>query len=309
METSETQTPIAPEPIAAAHPTPTAPSYDQCGQCGAAVEANQRYCVVCGFHRRHVRDPAAGYLMKATSQNRSRSASAGRRRRSSSVGVALLMAFVPIAVGVGVLVGQSSSGADDKLIAALRAQKPEVITTAGGGGGAAAGSGTFASSTSVSSTYPLQSGYAVEIQTLPAHGTTRSTVTSAEQAAKSNGAPKVGLILQSDFRVTPAPPSGAFVIYSGAYKSSAEAKAALAKLAKSFHGAKVIHVQSAAESTAGGGKVLAHTQYGTVHQIVGFKVNKTQLAQGAAAVKKIQQNQGKSYVDQQRGLPDQISVP
>ena len=99
------------------------------------------------------------------------------------------------------------------------------------------------------------------------------------------------------------------MIYSGAYKSSAEAEAALAKLAKSFHGAQVIHVQSAAESTAGGGKVLAQTQYGTVHQIVGFKVNKTQLAQGAAAVKKIQQNQGKSYVDQQRGLPDQISVP
>ncbi|HEY1591592.1 MAG TPA: hypothetical protein VGF81_07345 [Solirubrobacteraceae bacterium] len=308
METSETQAPIAPEPIAAAPPTPTAPRYDQCGQCGAAVEANQRYCVVCGFHRRHVRDPVAGYLMKANSQNRSRSASAGRRRRSSSVGVALMMAFVPIAVGVGVLVGQSSSGADDKLIAALRAQKPEVITTAGGGG-ATPSSGTFASSTSVSSTYPLQSGYAVEVQTLPAHGTTRSTVTNAEQAAKSKGAPKVGLILQSDFRVTPAPPSGAFVVYSGAYKSSAEAEAALAKLAKSFRGAKVIHVQSAAESTAGGGKVLAHTQYGTVHQIVGFRVNKTQLAQGAAAVKKIQQNQGKSYVDQQRGLPDQISVP
>jgi hypothetical protein len=308
METSETQAPIAPEPTAAAPPTPAPPPYDQCGQCGAAVEANQRYCVVCGFHRRHVRDPAATYLMKATSQNRSRSSAPAGRRRSSSVGVALLMAFVPIAVGVGVLVGQSSSGGDDKLIAALRAQKPEVITTAGGGG-AAASSGTFASSTSVSSTYPLQSGYAVEIETLPAHGTTRSTVTSAEQAAQSKGAPKVGLILQSDFRVTPAPPSGAFVIYSGAYKSGAEAQAALAKLAKSFHGAKVIRVQSAAESTAGGGQVLAHTQYGTVHQIVGFKATHTQLAQGAAVVKKIQQNQGKSYVDQQRGLPDQISVP
>ena len=309
METSETQAPIAPEPIAAAHPTPAAPPYDQCGQCGAAVEANQRYCVVCGFHRRHVRDPAAGYLMKATAQNRSRSASAGRRRRSSSVGVALLMAFVPIAVGVGVLVGQSSSGADDKLIAALRAQKPEVITTAGGGGGRRRELGNVRlldlGLEHVSAAERIRG----RNPDAPGARHHPPTVTSAEQAAKSKGAPKVGLILQSDFRVTPAPPSGAFVIYSGAYKSSAEAKAALAKLAKSFHGAQVIHVQSAAESTAGGGKVLAQTQYGTVHQIVGFKVNKTQLAQGAAAVKKIQQNQGKSYVDQQRGLPDQISVP
>jgi hypothetical protein len=300
METSESQATIVPPPA------PAAQAYDQCGQCGSPVETGQRYCVVCGFHRRHVRDPAANYLMKATSHNRS-GAAGGRRRRTSSVGVALLMAFVPIAVGVGVLVGRSSSGGDDKLIAALRAQKPEVITTAGGGG---ASSGTFAStSTSVSSTYPLQSGYAVEIQTLPAHGTTRSTVTNAEHAAQSKGAPKVGLILQSDFKVTPAPPAGAFVIYSGAYKSGAEARAALAKLAKSFSGAKVIRVQTAGESTAGGGKVLARTQYGTVHQIVGFHASKTQLAQGAQVVKKIQQNQGKSYVDQQRGLPDQISVP
>jgi hypothetical protein len=300
METTETQALTAPQLPAAS------PPYDQCGQCGSLVEANQRYCVVCGFHRRHVRDPVAKYLMTVTSQNRSRSASGGRLRRSSSLGVALLMAFVPIAVGVGVLVGRSSSGGDEKLIAALRAQKPEVITTAGGSG--ATSSGTFAS-TSVSSTFPLQNGYAVEVRTLPAHGTTRSAVTSAEHAVESNGAAKVGLILQSDFKVTPAPPAGAFVIYSGAYKSSAQATAALAKLAKSFTGAKVIHVQSAAGSTAGGGQVLAHTRYGTVHQIVGFHATKSQLAQGGQVVKKIQQTQGKSYVDAQRGLPDQISVP
>jgi hypothetical protein len=300
VEASKTRTSTSAEPVAEAQ------SYEQCGQCGAPVEATQRYCVVCGFHRRHVRDPVSRYLMTATSRTRSGSAARARRRRGAGLGAALLMAVIPIAVGVGVLVGRSSSSGDDKLIAALRAQKPEVVTTAGGGSPTSAGS--FAS-TSLSSDFPLQDGYAVEIQTLPSGGTTHSALAGAEHSAESKGAPHVGVILQSDYRVTPAPPAGAIVIYSGAYKSRAAAVAALAKLSRSFPAAKVIQVRSAAESVAGGGRVIAHTHYGTVHQIVGFHATKTQLAQGAQVVNKIQQTQGKSYVDAQRGLPDQISVP
>ena len=43
--------------------------------------------------------------------------------------MALALAMVPVAVGLGVLVGRASTSGDSKLIAALRAQKPEVITT------------------------------------------------------------------------------------------------------------------------------------------------------------------------------------
>lgn len=298
MQVSETQPATV---TAGPEPAP----YEQCGQCGAPAEANQRYCVVCGFHRRHVRDPASRYMMRATAQGRSGSGAgrAVRPRRSSSLAAALLIAVVPAAVGIGVLVGRSSSNGDAKLIAALGSQRPTVITT----GGRTGGSAVAASSTALSSDFPLQNGYAVEVQTV--QGATNSTVTAAEHADKAKGATKVGLILQSAFRVTPAPPSGTAVIYSGAYKSQADAAKALAKLNHSFPGAKVIRVQAVTSGTAGGGRVLAHTQYGTVHQIVGFKATKAQLQQGAQVVKKIQQTQGKSYVDAQRGLPDQISVP
>ena len=68
-------------------------------------------------------------------------------------------------------------------------------------------------------------------------------MTKAEHAATTKGAPHTGLILQRDFRVTPAPPSGAYVIYSGAYKTQAAAAAALAKLHHKFPAAKVIRVQ------------------------------------------------------------------
>lgn len=301
METSdtETQAPNAPPPVA------ELPLYEQCGQCGAPVEKTQRYCVVCGFHRRHVTDPVARYLMRATAQARHGSGmhSPPRRRRSSNLGAALLLAVIPLAVGLGVLVGKSSTNGDDKLIAALRSQKPQVI--AAGGAGATGATSVSA----LSSSFPLQSGYSVELQTLPGRGASSSSVAGAEQAAKSKGAPKVGLILQSDFKVTPAPPTGGLVIYSGAYRSRADATKALAKLTKSFPGAKVIRVQGTGASTAGGGKVLAKTQFGTAHQITGFHASTAQLQQGGQVVKKIQQTQGKSYVDAQRNLPDQISIP
>ena len=40
--------------------------------------------------------------------------------------------------------------------------------------------------------------------------------------------------MQSDFKVTPAPPSGPYVLYSGAYKTQAEAEQALTKLKRKF---------------------------------------------------------------------------
>jgi hypothetical protein len=301
LETSDTeiQAPTALPPVA------ELPRHEECGQCGAPVEKTQRYCVVCGFHRRHVTDPVARYLMRATAQTRHGSGthSPARRRRSSNLGAALLLAVIPLAVGLGVLVGKSSTNGDSKLIAALRAQKPQVITT----GGAGATGATSVSA--LSSSFPLQSGYSVELQTLPGRGATSSSVAGVEQAAKSKGAPKVGLILQSDFKVTPAPPAGALVIYSGTYKSRADAVKALAKLSKSFSGAKVIRVQGTGASTAGAGQVLTKTQYGTAHQITGFHATAAQLQQGAQVVKKIQSTEGKNYVGAQRGLPDQISIP
>ena len=109
--------------------------------------------------------------------------------------------------------------------------------------------------------------------------------------------------------MTPAPPTGAYVIYSGAYKGRVSADQALVKLHKQFPAAKVIQVQAAGTSAAPSGKVLAKTRYGSAHQVAGFKPTQAQLSAGAKAVAKIQQQAGKSYVNSQRALPDQISVP
>lgn len=290
--------------------------YEQCERCGAAVDRTQRYCVSCGTRRRHVPDPAARYLSATTSRSRAASSTVAksgatrRDRRSPGLGLALALALFPLAVGLGVLVGRASTSGDDKLIAALRAQKPEVITTGGGGAATAATTASGSSSKAVAaltSNFPLQSGYAVQLQTLSASSSS-SAVTKAEHAATTKGARHTGLILQRDFRVTPAPPSGAYVIYSGAYKTQADATAALAKLHQKFPAAKVIRVQPVAAS-ATSGKVLAKTGYGSAHEVDGFKPGQAQLNAGAKAVQKIQQGAGKGYVDSQRGLPDQISVP
>jgi len=111
--------------------TPAA-AYETCEQCEAPVDANQRYCVVCGTHRRHVYDPAARFLADATSRSRSasragRGAGAGSsKRRSPGLGLALALALIPVAVAVGALVANRGNDSNSKLLAALRAEKPTV---------------------------------------------------------------------------------------------------------------------------------------------------------------------------------------
>ncbi len=301
----------------AAQESEGAPAYQVCDQCSAPVEANQRYCVVCGARRKHVYDPAARYLSAASS--RSRSVGPGsrpvssRRRRSFGLGTAALLAVIPLAVAVGVLVGRSANGNDAGLIAALRAQKATVVNVAGGGVSSPAAS-TSAVLTAVAgplaSDFSLQSGYAVELQTLPGSGTTRGGVTAAEQSARTKGATAVGLINQSAFRVTPRPPAGAYVIYSGQYKAKSAADAALAKLTHRFPAAKVIAVQSnRAPATSASGKVLATSVYGSAHQVTGFKPSASQLATGRRLVEQIGKQINSNYVNSQKGLPDAISVP
>jgi hypothetical protein len=295
--------------------TGAAAPFEQCEQCGAPVERTQRYCVACGAHRRHVHDPAARHLANVASRSRALGSRPGRQRKSPSAGLGtvLVLAVIPLAVGLGVLLGRAATNGDQQLIAALRAQKPEIITTGGDGAGPPAtpvAARPAQNVTSLSSDFPLSRGFAVELQTLPASGTEQAAVSQAEHAAKAKGAESVGLIVQRDFRVTPSPPAGSYVIYSGAYRTRAAATKALAKLAKTFPPAKVIQVQPAsAAGMSGSGRVLATSVYGSAHQIAGSKPTASQLAAGRQAVARIQKQSGKSYVNSQRGLPDQIAVP
>ncbi len=269
---------------------------------------------------------AVQFLSTATSRARSAGSSArpanARRRRSFSLGTAAVLAAIPVAVAVGVLVGRSPNDNNAKVLAALKQQKPTVVTVNGAGsgsGGATAaastsgsGSGSAANAStpvaSLNSDFSLPSGYTVELQTLPRAGTTAGTVTAAERSERAKGATAVGLIVPADFHLTPSPPAGAYVIFSGQYKTHAAATAAFAKLKGKFSGAKVIAVTS----TAAGGsstKVVAHTNFGAAHQVDGFKPTSKQLSSGAQIVKRESKQINNNYVQAQKGLPDSVSVP
>ena len=95
------------------------------------------------------------------------------------------------------------------------------------------------------------------------------------------------------------------MIYSGQYRSSADATAALAKLKHGFPGAKVIAIRPVGSSS----KVLSTTAYGSAHQVSGFKPSTGQLAAGAKVVNQVSKEINGNYVKSQQGLPDSISVP
>ena len=97
-------------------------------------------------------------------------------------------------------------------------------------------------------------GYTVELKTLPTDGTDQAAVDSAKQDATSQGATDVGIINTSEFTVTPAPPGGAYVLYSGQFKSKAEATKALGKLKAKFKDAQVVSVKKNSERGGAAGQ-------------------------------------------------------
>jgi hypothetical protein len=301
-------------------PTAAMPAaeYESCEQCAAPVEATQRYCVVCGTRRKHVYDPAARFLAETTGRHRSvRGARHGSSapRRSPGLGLALALAAIPLAVALGVLIARPGNNVNSKLLAALRAEKPPVVNVNGGGptSGASTASTTAAATTTpvarLTSTFGRQQGYAIELETLPGSGTTQATVAAAEGKARARGATAVGLISQADFKLTPAPPAGDYVIYSGQYSSSAAATAGLDKLKHAFPSARVIAVRSASAAAASSTPVLSSTQYGSAHAVSGYKPSSGQLSQGAQIVNQESKETNGNYTKSQQGLPDAISVP
>ncbi len=128
-----------PDDIQGAGPTSdpssaTAPSVLACDECGAPVDAEQRYCVVCGAHRRNVNDPAARYLGQASAKSRGAKAGAAPRRSSQFSGsrgvwLALVIALIPVAAAAGVIAGRSSNNDDSSLISALKHRQSAAAQT------------------------------------------------------------------------------------------------------------------------------------------------------------------------------------
>jgi hypothetical protein len=265
-------------------------THQPCAQCGAPLDERQRYCVVCGTSRRHPDDPVARWLASATSR-RSRPASAptATGRGSDNRLIAVALALVPVAAAVGVLAGgNGGSSSDSRLLAALRARvaAPSAATAA-------------TAATAIASDFSLDHGYVVELRVLPGAGTTSAAIDKAKRAAEAAGASHVGVINPADFVLRPA--SDGYVIYAGEYRTRALADRALHKLRGRFPAAKVVHVTS-----AGGGATGAGTSTAVATQ---RRATPAQKRQGAQIVQQIQATKGKSYVQQQRKLPDTIVVP
>ncbi len=132
-----------------------------CANCGAQLQADQRYCVECGTRRGQARfklgdvpsTNGAGAAAPAAAAARG----AGTSRWSAGLGLVSVIAVLLLAVGVGVLIGhQGGSGS------ASNGTQKIVVSGAGNSGaaGATAGTAGTAGSASSQSSTPASSGSA-----------------------------------------------------------------------------------------------------------------------------------------------------
>lgn len=274
------------------------PEYAHCEECGSPLDEKQRYCVSCGSRRRDSGGPAVQYFASAGRRTRR---PPGRGSGSSGARAAAVLFFVllPIAVAIGVLVGKGNGANDDQQLAdALKN-----LQTSGGAKTALAS--TAAATTPIASDFTLDKGYTVELKTLPVDGTDQAAVDAAKKEASDQAASDVGIINTSDFTVTPAPPADTYVLYSGQFKTKAEATKALGKLKGKFKDAQVVSVK---KNSGDQGQLVDKTAYGDVHKVEGFTPSAQKVADDTALVQQQAQKVGKNYVDSQKDLPDVIVV-
>jgi hypothetical protein len=168
---------------------PPPPPHQQCDECGAPVDTDQRYCVTCGAHRRHVNDPAARYLSARSQVTRGAAAGAPHRPsraggRSHGLGIALILALIPVIAAVGVAVGRSSNNNDAKLIQALSRHQAAAVT----------GTGTAAAATATSATTATARPQARARGAH--HGKARAKHGSAKKSAAASSTTQFGSVSQ-----------------------------------------------------------------------------------------------------------------
>jgi hypothetical protein len=200
----------------------------------------------------------------------------------AGVGVLLL------AMGVGVLIGRSGSGK-------VSASPPQVISVASTPAGSAPA--TPSGEASFTDDWPSgTSGFTVQLQTLPAAGTTPSAVAAAKAAAAAKGAKAVGALKSEDFSSLP---SGRYIVYSGVFHKRAEAVSALSALKRSFPGASVIDVSNRASSGAAGS--------GSSRGSGGVGSSPSKPAP-PSVLNNLSTKKGKSYEQESKNLPNVIET-
>jgi hypothetical protein len=293
-------------------------SWGTCDHCGAPMDEAQRYCVECGVRRADADDPATAYFQAAARRARGAAPSAPAHvvAPPRSGALALAVALLPLAAGIGLLVGRGGGG-EDRIVEALRAQKAPIVNVTGAVAGATTGTAALTTdrdgaTAKPKSTFPLASGYAVALRTLPA-GATAAQVAAAVTALEGKGAEDVTVAGPKDFRVTPG--GAGYVLVSGAFPTKAKAAKARKALAQDFPEAAVVRVRARrggakpVARTSDGAEILATGPAGSARKLTGTKPSAKQLQESAAAVERINEAKGKDYVESQRNLPDQIVIP
>jgi hypothetical protein len=269
---------------------------EPCARCGSALADDQRYCLECGLRRADARvafmdvlgapgvaargaPPVGPTVPVAPAALASRPAGQAITPGMAAVGVGLAVLFL----GVGVLVGRSGDNSGSG-----KAQAPQVVTV----GGAAPAAASTASAAKFTSDWPDgQTGFTIQLQTLPKSGTDVAAVTAAKAAATGKGAKDVGALDSDSF---PSLSGGNYVVYSGVFKTKALATKALKSLRAKFPGAKVVQV------SAGGGS--ADSGSGVVKADASTKAAQKQLD----ALKNLS---GADYSKKAAKLPNKIAIP
>ena len=293
--------PLAPVPQVA----PVPPSHLQtCAACDAPLDALQRYCLNCGSRSRYVSNPAVEYLASKRRPDRliPKSAAGDDGVLGTSVNktaVPWLVGSVAIALILGLLIGNSDGG-NDKLAAALAAQKPPVVNVNGGGGGA-----TGATATPLTSDFTLDKGYTVQVATIPSTSD-QAAADAAKADATSKGAKDVGLINPSDFTLDPAPAGTDYLIFSGQFAKKADAEKALKKLKAKFPDAKVVGVTAAA-----GGSETSDAAADSTGDVAldKYKPSAKKQADDKKNVEDLNSKTGDDYVKEQENLDPVTVVP
>jgi hypothetical protein len=259
------------------------------------MAVDQRYCLECGERRLAMSSVLAGGPPVGAGGGPAARPPRGDDapldaswQRGNTLTVIAGVGVLLLAMGVGVLIGRSGASRP----AAAPQQVISVATTPAAGASTSTGEATFTDS------WPSgTSGFTVQLQTLPVAGTTAGAVEAAMSAASAKGATGVGALKSADFSSLPP---GHYVVYSGVFHKKSEAEKALSALKRSFPAATVIAVSNRSSGAAGG---RAGASGG-----VGGAGSSLSKPAPPTVLQNLSKKRGKSYEQESKNLPNQIST-
>lgn len=222
---------------------------EPCATCGALLAPDQRYCLSCGERRAAMRvpfPPATRAVAPAPAPALAAPAPPRRRAPLPNSAISALYGLAgAAALGLGLLAGALIvRGNDDPPAPAAAA----VAATATPTPPPATPTPPPAAPATFTSDWPAgQTGWTVQLRTLPKDGTTPEAVAAAKNEATAQGAADVGALDSDQF---PSLGGASYVIYSGVASSEDDARDALDGLQANFPDATVVEVSDQAPAAA-----------------------------------------------------------